>query len=171
MPISDFHLAPLQEEHVQLLRDWRNEESNRKWLQYQEIISESEQLNWFRSLDPSNFQLFIIFHQEKPIGEIHLKNIDLELRSAESGIMMDPLAKGTGMAFSASLLLLDYAFDQLELDQLLAKVNRENNEVKKYNEFLGFERIEFRPDGFDYYRLDKSKYPEIRKRLTQFLPI
>lgn len=171
MPISDFHLAPLQEEHVQLLRDWRNEESNRKWLQYQEIISESEQLNWFRSLDPSNFQLFIIFHQEKPIGEIHLKNIDLKLRSAESGIMMDPLAKGTGMAFSASLLLLDYAFDQLELDQLLAKVNRENNEVKKYNEFLGFERIELRPDGFDYYRLDKSKYPEIRKRLTQFLPI
>lgn len=171
MPISDFHLAPLQEEHIQLLRDWRNEESNRKWLQYQEIISESEQLRWFRSLDPKNFQLFIIFHQEKPIGEIHLKNIDLKLRSAESGIMMDPLAKGTGMAFSASLLLLDYAFDQLELDQLLAKVNRENNEVKKYNEFLGFERIELRPDGFDYYRLDKSKYPEIRKRLTQFLPI
>ncbi|MFM1914661.1 MAG: hypothetical protein RLZZ531_330 [Bacteroidota bacterium] len=171
MPISDFHLAPLQEEHIQLLRDWRNEESNRKWLQYQEIISESEQLRWFRSLDPKNFQLFIIFHQEKPIGEIHLKNIDLKLRSAESGIMMDPLAKGTGMAFSASLLLLDYAFDQLELDQLLAKVNRENNEVKKYNEFLGFERIELRTDGFDYYRLDKSKYPEIRKRLTQFLPI
>lgn len=171
MPINDFHLVPLQEEHVQLLRDWRNEESNRKWLQYQKIISESEQLNWFRSLDPSNFQLFIIFHQEKPIGEIHLKNIDLKLRSAESGIMMDPLAKGTGMAFSASMLLLDYAFDQLELDQLLAKVNRENNEVKKYNEFLGFERIELRPDGFDYYRLDKSKYREIRKRLTQFLPI
>jgi RimJ/RimL family protein N-acetyltransferase len=171
MPINDFYLAPLQEEHVQLLRDWRNEESNRKWLQYQEIISESEQLRWFRSLDPKNFKLFIIFHQEKPIGEIHLKNIDLELRSAESGIMMDPLAKGTGMAFSASLLLLDYAFEQLELDQLLAKVNRENNEVKKYNEFLGFERIELRPDGFDYYRLDKSKYPEIRKRLTQFLPI
>jgi UDP-4-amino-4,6-dideoxy-N-acetyl-beta-L-altrosamine N-acetyltransferase len=166
MPKNELYLEPLNEAHLAQLLQWRNEVNNRKWMQNQVVIGMTEQMEWFRNIDSSNFQLFIIFHQEKPIGEIHLKNIDLKKGSAESGIMMDPEVKGTGMAFSASLLLLTYAFEELQLNDLFAKVNRENNEAKKYNQFLGFELVEERADLFDYYRLKKEDYPQIKEKLN-----
>ncbi len=171
MKLSEFRLQPLERKHLILLLELRNQPDNLKWLQNQRLISEKEQYNWYEKLDPNRFQQFIVFFQNEAIGEVHLKEIHLDSRSAECGIMMDKNSKGTGMAFAASYLLLSHAFEVLQLQSITAKVHPKNETVKKYNQFLGFEFCRKTEDGFEYYEMNRTKFPLLVEKIKPLIEL
>ncbi|MFM6935470.1 MAG: GNAT family N-acetyltransferase [Flavobacteriales bacterium] len=165
MKLNEVSILPLEKKELHLLLELRNDPTNLKWLENQQILTEKDQFNWFENLKINEFQLFMIKYQNAVIGEVHLKDIDPHQKSAEAGIMMHSNAKGTGIAFAASYLLLQYAFEVLQLNKVTAKVHSENETVKKYNQFLGFESVNSINGMFEYYEMSRAKFPSLQKRI------
>lgn len=131
-------LLPLTYEHIEIIRNWRNQEYVREMMEYREIISPTEQENWFKQLKDGENKYYVITDKENEyVGLINLKNITLDC--AESGLFIgNPNYLGTGIAYSASIALLNIAFFELKLKNIVAKVNVNNVEAILYNETLGF---------------------------------
>lgn len=163
-----FELRPLTLELAEQLRIWRNQSENLQWMDFQQQINQEEQRNWFLHLDWKKNQYFGIFEQQL-IGFIHLKNIDEVNREAEAGILIgNSEAIGTGIALKASVLLLDYAFEVLQLKKVTAKTAGQNDVARSYNAFLGFQ-IEKEENDFVFTQLSKTRYLEKRNTILPFL--
>jgi UDP-4-amino-4,6-dideoxy-N-acetyl-beta-L-altrosamine N-acetyltransferase len=161
-------LKQLDFDSIQLVRKWRNQDQIRSQMEFQEVISESEQVLWFQKLDKKVNQYFIIQIAVSPVGLIHLKNIDLKNKIAESGLFIgDNAFVGTGVSLGASILLLDYAFNQLNLQTIQAKVQNENTIAQQYNQLLGFTIKEKINDHFSLWELAKGDFEILRKNLIK----
>lgn len=124
---------------LEMVRQWRNSDDVRPYMQHQSVISESDQLKWFRSIDNSANYYFVVCVDESPLGIFNLKNVDLIAHSAETGsFLKDRSIWETGIGVRASLLLLYFAFDILELEYLYCEVLSVNSKMIHYNKQLGF---------------------------------
>src|SRR5690606_5775369 len=90
MIISRFgvRLIRLGKEHIELVRYWRNSDRIRNVMEYRAIISPEMQLQWFLSLHAANDFYFIIEHEAKLIGMIHISKTDWEDKNAQSGLFI-----------------------------------------------------------------------------------
>lgn len=170
MILSGFgcELRPLTSKLAEQLRMWRNQPENLQWMDFQQQINQEEQRSWFRNLDWKKNQYFGIFAQQL-IGFIHLKNINEINQEAEAGILIgNSEATGTGVALKASVLLLDYAFEVLQLKKITAKTACQNDIARSYNAFLGFQ-LEKEEHDFVYTQLSKNRYLEKRNLFLPFL--
>jgi diamine N-acetyltransferase len=161
-------LKQLDFDSIQLVRKWRNQDQIRSQMEFQEVISESEQVLWFQKLDKKVNQYFIIQIAVSSVGLIHLKNIDLKTQIAEAGLFIgDNAFVGTGVSLGASILLLDYAFNQLNLQTIQAKVQNENTIAQQYNQLLGFTIKDKINDHFSMWELAKGDFEILRKKLIK----
>ena len=79
--------------------------------------------------------------------------------------------EGTGIAFQASLQLLDFAFERLQLKTVYAKVHDKNQRAIHYNLALGFEKDGSESDDFLRLQLNKKNYIIARKSLSALLAL
>lgn len=95
---------------------------------------------WFRCLERRSDRLeFVILDAGAPVGTIGLSDIDLGAREAEYGILVgEPSARGRGVAGAASRLLIDFAFDVLEMERLRLALFSDNVDARRLYERLGF---------------------------------
>ncbi len=122
-----------------------------KWINTPEIfyaigsqipISKSNQEKWFERIDNSTEKIvFAVCLKENGnhIGNVSLFQIDLRHRNAGLSIFIadnDNRAKGTGSR--AIKLLLDYAFNFLNLHKVFLKMTADDEKVKNFYEKLGF---------------------------------
>lgn len=163
-------LESLREETAELLRTWRNNPRILQQMEYRDVISEAQQQDWFRKIHKDNtYEYFIIYSGLVPIGMIHLSHIDVLEKTAEAGLFIgDDRFSGTGVALGASILLLDYAFERLGLQEVRAKVKDGNTEAETYNSLLGFVMKEQLRTGFNWWKLSVDVY-EKKKKLLQAL--
>ncbi|MFT6166579.1 MAG: RimJ/RimL family protein N-acetyltransferase [Vicingaceae bacterium] len=165
-------LEPLTEEAALIVREWRNAARVNQFMDFKDHISIEQQKNWFEQLQKSNDYYFIIQSSEDLVGLIHLNRMNAQLKSAYAGLFVGNEAyEGTGITFQASVLLLDFAFNTLELIEVYAKVHRLNKAALAYNEALGFQ-----PDGTesgDFLRLKlrREEYNRSRQALVSLLPL
>lgn len=161
-------LKPLCKSTLEQLRLWRNDEQTNQYMEFRNKISFEAQQQWFLSIQNSHY--FIIYSGSDPIGLIDLKKIDLNKKTAESGLLIgNKNFVGTGIALGASILLLDFAFEKLGLETVTAKINKENNQAEKYNQLLGFELNQSINDEFQVWMLTKEVYLKKRPTLISFL--
>jgi len=93
---------------------------------------------------------------EKPIGEVILKNIDWEHKHCTLGIsMQSDTYKNKGYGTEAERQTLDYAFGELGMETVFADSLLENKRSRHVLEKVGFQRIN-ENDQFIYYRCDRS---------------
>lgn len=78
---------------------------------------------------------------------------------------------GTGVALAASALLLQFAFETLNLACLYAKVKNENAIAINYNAFLGFEFDCILNQSFNQYKISNSSYSKQRHKLLELANI
>lgn len=163
-----FRTESLDFAHLELVRTWRNQDSVRLNMEFQDLISPEQQIQWFsKTQKDSSKQYFVFYSYSKPIGLVHLSDIDKEKETAQVGLFVgDEGFHGTGAALQASLFILDRAFVQLGLQQLFAKVKRDNSAATQYNAFLGFEFLREVSDQFDEYQLSHKNY-KLRKEKIQ----
>lgn len=161
-------LRLLDESTLELLRTWRNKSEINQFMDYQAQISKKEQLEWFQNLAKEHNYYFIIYSEDNPIGMIHLSKI--KDGEAQSGIFIaEHQFQGTGVGFTASKLLLDFAFEKMQLNSVSAKVKNDNKPAQDYNKLLGFKYQKVVNDFFSNWKLNKEDYLIQREILNKLL--
>lgn len=107
---------------------------------------------YFDSKQSPSRILFAIMREGKPIGELHLKQIDTENKECTLSIhMQNDTVKGRGYGTCAEKLVLKYAFDVLGMAAVNADTVVKNTRSQHVLEKAGFQYTGER-DGFKYYR-------------------
>ena len=98
---------------------------------------------------------FAIMKGGKPIGELHLKQIDSEKKECVLSIhLQNDSVKGHGYGTLAEKLALKYAFDVLGMSAVNADTVIKNTRSQHVLEKVGFKFTEEK-DGFRYYRCER----------------
>ena len=133
----------MEEKDVPYRVKWINDPEIRRTLNFDYPISEIGTKKWLHSVagNPTRRD-FIACDAEtdKPIGYGGLLGIDIKNGKAESymGIGEKNL-HGKGVGFEIRKILLDYAFNELDLNKVYAYVWKENTPMIKLNEKVGFQ--------------------------------
>lgn len=107
---------------------------------------------YFDSKQDSSHILFAVMKDDKPIGEIQLKQIDYERKECTLSIhMQNDFVKGRGYGTRAEQLILRYAFDVLGMNAVNADTVIKNTRSQHVLEKVGFQYIR-EANGFKYYR-------------------
>ncbi|MBP9187821.1 MAG: GNAT family N-acetyltransferase [Bacteroidia bacterium] len=147
-------LSELAEADIELLRGWRNAPEIAENMEFNEHITSVQQKIWFNNLSKKPNYYFIITHQNNKIGLIHLNEFDNQNQSAHAGLFIaEKKYTGTGVSLGASLMLLTFAYNQLKLKTVYAKVKQTNKAAINYNLGLGFVFSKRLNSQFDLYHL------------------
>lgn len=152
-------LKLVDETTAEQVRLWRNEPSIAQFMEYKENITPEMQQIWLKNIQNSSDLFYVISQDKNLIGTIHLSQINSIQKTAEAGIFIgNKEFSGTGITLGASLLLLDLAFETLNLQRVFAKINIENKAAEQYNEILGFEKVKVLTNAFNLWAIEKRKY-------------
>ena len=110
---------------------------------------------YFDSKNEPSRIIFAIMLDGKPIGELQLKQIDLEKAECTLSIhMQNDAAKDKGYGTQAERLAVKYAFDKLGMVAVNADTIMKNTRSQHVLEKVGFHLIG--EDGtFKYYRIER----------------
>ena len=144
----------------ELYKDWQNDDAifmDMSMFKPFEYSPEKVDRYFDSKQEPSRI-LFAIMLEEKPIGEVQLKQIDFDNKGCELSIhMQNDDFKGKGYGTEAERLAIQYAFDELGLEKVNADTIVKNTRSQHIINKLGFEFI--KQDGdFKYYKLEKKKW-------------
>lgn len=153
-------LTRLKEDQIELVRNWRNTQEIRNFMEFQEYITPEMQRNWFHSLDRLHDFYFVIELQHDPVGLIHTSAIDWGQKTGNAGLFIWKKAiLGSHVPVLASLAMVDFFFSFCTLEKLYAKVMADNLAAIKYNAQLGFKLAdEADHKMFLHYLLKKKDY-------------
>lgn len=123
---------------------WINDPLNNNYLHYDLPLEVAKTENWFdKNKDRTDRYDAVIEADGIPVGLIGLLSIDCKNKKAEYYVMLGEREYlGKGIAASASKILLEYAFHQLDLNRVYLYVEAEN-----YPALKSYERIGFRREG------------------------
>lgn len=121
---------------------WINDEKNNKYLHYDLPLREDKTLVWFRNIkDRTDRADYTITYNDEPAGLIGLLNIDQKNKKAEYYICLgEERYKGRGIAYTASKLLIDIAYNQLGLKRIYLYTETGNIPAQRLFEKIGFEK-------------------------------
>lgn len=125
---AQIQLRLLTEADLPMTLHWRNQDNIRRWFIHSDVITSQQHQAWFEQYNQKeNDFVFIIEEQEmlgRPIGQVALYNIDQLKKQAEFGRLLigEQEARGKGLARLATELLLTFAFDYFELNQIFLEV-------------------------------------------------
>lgn len=164
-------LKTMQAGDLELVRQWRNAPHVREFMHHKAEISRDEQQNWFKQLDKNHNHYFVLYSHTKPLGVLNIKEIDKHSLSGEAGIFIGSLdALNSPVPVAATLLLMSYAFEDLKLRCLKAKIHEKNSKAINFNLALGYEKTPGDAvEGFGYYHVTKERFYEATKQLRATL--
>jgi RimJ/RimL family protein N-acetyltransferase len=100
---------------------------------------------------------FAICQNDKAIGEIQLKRIDMEkLYGTLSVHLVNDVFKGKGYGTEAQELLINYGINIMGLKTIYADAIHRNHRSKHILEKLGFMHL-FNDDDLAYYKFEVEK--------------
>lgn len=113
-------IRKFREEDIQNKIKWINDENNNEFLHYDLPLEYQKTLDWFRKNKDRTDRLdCVIEYQGIPVGIIGLLSIDSKNKKAEYYITLgEKEYKGKGIAYKASIELLKYAFENLDLNKI-----------------------------------------------------
>ena len=114
---------------IDVLLKWENDPSNWRYSETPSFYSKGSMKQFIESthdLFLNNQIRFMIIVDEKLVGCIDLFDFDPIHLRAGTGILIDADHRRKGYAGKSLLLLKEYAFNQLKLNQLYCKINNSN---------------------------------------------
>ena len=132
-------LNRLRQEDIEFVREKRNSEEVRRFMEFREEITPEMQQKWFNSINNFENFYYLIEYKGVKIGLLNDKNMDWEARTSESGLFLwDESYINTIVPVLASLCLLDAGFYYLDWTKSNIKVLRDNSKAKEYVNSLGY---------------------------------
>ena len=163
--VDRLSVRPLREEDLNKVRIWRNSDHVRKEMIFQEIISHTDQLEWWARTREAEEEHFIYSCDGEDVGLLSMKPRDEE-RTFEAGIFCgEERFLGHFVNFSALIWLYDYAFLAREMLTAYGQVRAENQRALRINTFLGFAKHSEETSGIFLLKLEKARYI---KRMEKF---
>ena len=145
-PGSPVYLRALEADDLPRLHLWHNDpELYRSLIGTYRPVSLDTELQWLARVsayDPAshNFAICLVDGDEH-VGNVYLRDVDWVNRHAELHIFVADLRhRGRGLGRAAVRLLLDYAFDHLNLARVWLPVLSSNPAALRVYEQCGFER-------------------------------
>ena len=136
------YLSPISTEDAMQYVEWLSDFETAKYVgQYTRIHTMANEFAWINGTGNSNEYNFAIIEKEsdKLLGNIGLVNIKNINRTAEMGVFIgdkEYLSKGYGS--EAIMLILDYGFNFLNLNNIMLKAFSFNERAIKAYEKCGF---------------------------------
>lgn len=137
-------LRLLEEADLRMTLGWRNQDEVRKWFYTSNVLTFEQHQDWvMNSYMPRNNDFIFIIESKMdgiPIGQISLYNIDFGKRRGEYGRLMigNPAGSRKGFAREATRLILQFAFETLELDEVYLSVIATNERAIALYKACGF---------------------------------
>lgn len=136
--LINFTNLTLQEK--QLVLEWRNHDSIRKWMFSQECITLDNHLSYIDNLpSQQDKKYFIVKIDGKSIGVIYFINISNSNMTAKIGLYAKPDSRGIGSFLMQSIV--NYGFNELKLNTLISEVFVSNVAAIKLYKNFGFKQI------------------------------
>lgn len=136
------YLRAMEPEDMEVFRDMINDqEVSRMVVGWSFPVSKKEQLDWYNKVVTDTNKRFTIcmIEDDKAVGMATLTNIDLVNRSAFHGIKLHPTCpKGKGVGTDSVMTLMEYAFNQINLNRLDGEWLLYNIASKKLYEKCGW---------------------------------
>lgn len=141
------YLRSLQMSDAQISYQWRNNPEIWKLTGSkpdQHITSEMETAWLAGVLQRTTDKRFAICLKEtnQYIGNIHLENIELSQAQYGGLFIGEPSYWSKGIGTQASALLIDYAFETLQVEKLYGFVRKEHSASRRMLEKCGFDAVE-----------------------------
>ena len=142
MEDNELIIRKFEEKDIQNKIKWINNQNNNKFLHYDLPLEYDKTLRWFHNIkDRADRYDAVIEYASVPVGIIGLLGIDEKNKKAEYYITLgEEEYKGKGIAYKASLLLLKYAFEELNLNKVYLYTETENIPAQGLFSKLGFEK-------------------------------
>ena len=137
-------IRQLREDDIELLRTWRNDTENTKFLRNVGYITKEMQSKWYRGyLDNEHDLVFAIEdvgELKRVIGSLSLYNWDKEANTCEIGKIQigDSAAHGRGIGRKSLVMAMKIAFQKLGITKILASVHPDNVQAYHNDMQVGF---------------------------------
>lgn len=141
----------------ELYKNWENDDSIYMDMSLFKPYNYREEAvdRYYDSKQEPSRRLFAVMLEDKPIGEVQLKQIDQDKKECTLSIhMQNDAVKGKGYGTQAERLAIQYAFEELGMIAVNADTVVKNVRSQHILDKLGFEFIKEEGD-FKYYRLEK----------------
>lgn len=130
-------IRPINMDDTNNIIKWRNNPRIRENFIFQEELKVCDHMNWIETqVNTGKCAQFIIeeIATEMPIGTIYLRDISPVHKKAEYGIYIGvEEALGKGYAQEATELILEFGFNQLNLNKIFLRVlSKNSNAIKSY---------------------------------------
>ena len=123
-------LLQISLEDTELIVRWRNNPNVQHNFIFREVFTNEMHISWMNDkVATGKVAQFIIQDNEtkKKIGSVYLRDINYSFRSAEYGIFIgEDEFRGKGFGSEAAKLIVDYAFNNLELHRVFLRVFKTN---------------------------------------------
>lgn len=118
------YFRKLREADLEMLREWRMNESNTEFLLSDPKITAAQQTEWYKSIkDSDECQYWIINFDGVDIGYAQLEKIDQANKTADPGMAIcNPEYKGRGLGKSIMANIQEYVFERMGLNKLYGPV-------------------------------------------------
>lgn len=138
----DVVLLPLQKEDIELVRTWRNSPDVAKYMYTDQLITKEQQEKWYEQIsEDQSKKYWIITYDNKKIGLVSLTGIDRNLNSCYWAFYLgDTSIRGAGIGSKVEYTILQYVFEELNLNKLRCEVFTSNVKVISMHEKFGFRR-------------------------------
>ncbi|MEG0308465.1 MAG: GNAT family N-acetyltransferase [Clostridium sp.] len=144
-------IRKVKEEDFYTLYNWINDEGVIKNSRYQEGKTLEVYRNWFdKKLNDSNSYMFILEHEDKPIGQV---NFVIEGGEALITFSVDKQNRGSGWGRKLAAHATEFIFNEVDkCNKAVAYINSENKASIKTFHGLGYS---YEIDGEDYKKMYK----------------
>lgn len=135
------NLRKLEKKDAELMLEWMRDIEISKNFQFDTKSMDFDKVETFiekSKIESENIHLAIVESDDEYLGTISLKNIDYKNNNAEYAISLRKKAIGKNVAFLATKLILEYAFDELKLEKVYLNVYSKNMRAIKFYEKFGF---------------------------------
>ena len=139
-------LRPVSEKDIPLFLRWFNDPEVRQFITTIFPITEKGEHEWIESLGKKSTTDIVLVIEVKgvPIGTMGLHSINWQSRVATTGAVIgDKRYWNKGYGTDAKMVLLDYAFNTLNLRKIMSRVIAFNKRSLAYSEKCGY-KIEAR---------------------------
>ena len=163
---DDCSLRVFEKKDIEKKIEWINNPENNAFLHYDIPLEYEKTLNWFRKKDNSKRIDCVIEYKSNPVGLIGLLAIDNNSKKAEYYITLGSTEhKRKGIATKATMLILEYAFNDLKLNKVYLNVDADNVAACKLYENTGFicEGVFLEDQERRGQLIDRKRYAYLKK--------